>query len=65
MPKSRKLFWERKFTRTVEMDRTNLRSLGEAGWDVFVIWECEIGDPRVVKNLFEYLGPTATRRDRR
>lgn len=41
-PKARKDFWDRKFADTVERDRVKQKQLREAGWDVFVVWECEL-----------------------
>lgn len=41
MPKSRVNFWNEKFTKTVERDARNAKLLREAGWRVFVVWECE------------------------
>ena len=40
-PMTRTSFWNEKFQRTVERDRANLRNLGELGWDVLIVWECE------------------------
>ena len=42
MPKTRTDFWETKFARNVERDQEHVRALTEAGWNVIVIWECEL-----------------------
>jgi len=42
-PKSRRLFWQRKFRRNVERDEDARERLIVLGWRVLVIWECEIG----------------------
>jgi len=42
VPKSNCEFWERKFRKNVERDERNRLRLGEAGWKVVVLWECEI-----------------------
>lgn len=42
MPKSRIEFWEAKFKKNVERDRTVAKETGESGWRQFVIWECEV-----------------------
>ena len=57
IPKTRRLFWERKFSRTIEVDRENVRRLNDAGWAVIIVWECEIGSADMKRKLFEYLGP--------
>lgn len=43
-PKSNVEFWETKFAGNVARDRRNQRSLEQAGWRVFIIWECEINE---------------------
>jgi DNA mismatch endonuclease (patch repair protein) len=42
MPKSRQAFWLAKFEANVARDRRHLRDLKKAGWQVIVLWECEI-----------------------
>src|SRR5579864_1928020 len=42
MPKSQKSYWHPKLRANVERDRTNLRRLRRMGWNVKVIWECEV-----------------------
>ena len=41
LPATRKSYWERKFTRTIARDRSNIRKLRQAGWSVLVVWECQ------------------------
>ncbi len=41
-PKSNVEFWETKFMRNVERDREARKALGELGWRVVTIWECEV-----------------------
>ena len=40
-PKSRVNFWQKKFTRNIERDKTVQKKLFQLGWQVHVIWECE------------------------
>lgn len=40
-PKTRVSYWQAKFARNVERDRTAQAALLEAGWKVLVVWECE------------------------
>jgi len=47
-PKSNVAYWERKFERNVQRDRENQASLSQVGWQVIVIWECELKDPSSV-----------------
>src|SRR5438046_382783 len=39
---SRVDYWHPKLQRNVQRDRTNLRKLEKLGWQVLVVWECEL-----------------------
>lgn len=41
-PKSNTKFWIEKFDRNVHRDRVNVEKLKSAGYDVIVLWECEL-----------------------
>ena len=43
-PKTRVSFWRHKLDNNVVRDRANLTKLGERGWAVLVVWECETED---------------------
>lgn len=40
-PKSNLAFWSAKFDSNVARDQRNTAALTDAGWRVFVVWECE------------------------
>jgi DNA mismatch endonuclease (patch repair protein) len=42
MPKTNLPFWMEKFTRNQERDQRNLERLRAAGWQVLVIWGCQL-----------------------
>lgn len=42
LPQVHREYWEAKLTRNAQRDKRNLRQLRTAGWDVFIIWECQI-----------------------
>ena len=42
MPGSRQDYWRPKLVRNIERGAQNIQQLQAAGWDVMVIWECEI-----------------------
>jgi len=44
LPKSRRDFWTPKLNANRKRDERTIRELTKAGWQVLVIWECEIGD---------------------
>ncbi len=42
LPKTNTDFWARKFARNAERDARKKRQLEDAGWDVIVVWECQM-----------------------
>lgn len=42
IPQTRRDYWEPKLKRNTERDRANLRKLRKLGYEVLVIWECEV-----------------------
>lgn len=55
-PTTRAEFWQRKFDENVERDRRTLNALGEAGWRILCVWECETRDHGVlVSKLSDFL----------
>jgi len=41
-PASNRKYWLPKFKRTLERDQNNKRALRRLGWNVIVVWECEL-----------------------
>ncbi len=41
-PKTNQEFWENKINRNVERDHLQQQRLQELGWNVVVLWECEL-----------------------
>jgi DNA mismatch endonuclease, patch repair protein len=57
MPKSRKRFWEAKFTANKMRDVRNRRKLRALGWKYLVVWECPLGDKERLRNkILGFLG---------
>lgn len=54
-PKTNTAFWVEKFEKNVARDEKNIILLKEAGWRVFVIWECEVGSARKAEATGERL----------
>ena len=44
LPKSRLDYWRPKIEGNVARDRTKIDRLRSSGWDVLVVWQCEIAD---------------------
>ncbi|MGO8943896.1 MAG: very short patch repair endonuclease [Syntrophobacteraceae bacterium] len=42
IPKQNSAFWEKKLLRNVQRDHAAYRELTELGWEIVVIWECEV-----------------------
>ena len=42
LPETRKVFWTKKISDTIERDRKNQLDLENLGWEVLVVWQCEI-----------------------
>lgn len=55
IPKSNTEWWEKKFERNIRRDKEKEKALKDAGWKVYIFWECNIKDnplkaAEVVKN---------------
>lgn len=50
-PKTRKDFWEKKFEANIERDKRKIFELISAGWNVIIIWECEVNDQKRMQRL--------------
>lgn len=56
-PKSRLEYWLPKLARNVSRDVEVQRRLADLGWELLVIWECEVQDqPRIARRLSDFLG---------
>ena len=44
MPSTRVSFWQEKLERNKERDKQTRRKLRRDGWDVLVVWECQLRD---------------------
>jgi DNA mismatch endonuclease, patch repair protein len=51
IPKSNIDYWQPKLGKTVKRDLANRRKLIKDGWDVLVIWECEINNIAKLKKM--------------
>ena len=60
LPKSHLEYWLPKLERNKARDEANIAKLKEMGWNVIVLWECEIKDESL-RNLFMLLSNTSRR----
>lgn len=42
MPKSNTIYWKRKISNNINRDKIIRKKLIELGWNVLVVWECEL-----------------------
>lgn len=52
-PKSNTDYWLPKLGRNVKRDREHRKALKKGGWDVLVIWECELKDDIEIKRYVQ------------
>ena len=58
MPKSNIEYWAPKIERNVQRDKEHAETLKEKGWQVIVVWECELknkNNEKLKKQLLEVL----------
>jgi len=53
LPKSRIDFWKPKLEANRRRDIKNKRNLIRLGWEVLVVWECEIGNKEHIENIIQ------------
>lgn len=51
IPKSRPDFWNQKFTDNIRRDQACRSELQNMGWNVLVIWECELHDLNTLSHI--------------
>ena len=51
VPKTNTDFWLNKINANTERDKRNIETLKKLGWNVIVVWECELKPKVVEKNL--------------
>lgn len=57
IPKSRAIYWEQKFSENVRRDNFAVDALGQDGWNVAIIWECETKDRNSVLRRLQEIFP--------
>lgn len=55
-PKTNQYYWLPKIRRNQERDSFNFKALNELGWNVLVLWECEMKDnEQLSKRIEEFM----------
>ena len=52
-PATRVEFWQEKFRKNVERDARNQQDLTHQGWNVVIVWECELRDEAALAHRLE------------
>ena len=53
IPQTNREFWVKKIRRNQERDQENYRVLQENGWQVIVVWECQLKPKRLERTMLE------------
>jgi DNA mismatch endonuclease (patch repair protein) len=65
-PKSRVEFWTEKLEGNRHRDQRNVEALQQMGWDVLIVWECEIKDTEaLIRRLSAFLDVPSFERGKR
>ena len=60
LPKSRLDFWKPKLEANRQRDLENIHKLSDLGWEILIVWECQIGDKEQLENKIKsFLGVKA------
>jgi len=51
IPKTNYEYWNEKFQRNVERDKTKIEELEKDGWKVLIVWECELKNEEKRKDI--------------
>jgi len=54
-PKSRAEWWNEKFQKTVNRDKSNVAELEKLNWHVCVVWECEVRSGAFTEKIKEFM----------
>ena len=54
-PKTRVDFWNQKLNRNIKRQDEVIKELRDLEWKVLVIWECEVGNEKILKKIFRKL----------
>jgi len=60
MPKAHARYWQTKIERNRRRDEKVRGQLQDQGWQVLVVWECEIANPNLLERLAKFLQTNKT-----
>ncbi len=60
IPKANTDYWSNKLRRNIERDRRSQEALRSLGWEILIIWECDLKNPnKVISSVNRYLSTRA------
>ena len=61
LPETNHEFWQEKIEKNIERDNCNIYDLKEKGWNIIIVWQCEIGNKAIrgfrLNKLIEEIKP--------
>jgi DNA mismatch endonuclease Vsr len=57
VPRTRSDYWRKKIEGNRQRDNRALQALEQAGWEVLVLWECQLKATDIALQLTDFLGP--------
>ena len=60
MPKTKVDFWQRKFAENVVRDQRTEQELRELGWNVIIVWECELNNKSKLDDIISQIQGQST-----
>ncbi|OQP44232.1 very short patch repair endonuclease [Niastella yeongjuensis] len=55
IPNSNSEYWRKKLTKNIERDSKNIKLLQDDGWQVLVVWECELKSESSILKIVDKL----------
>jgi DNA mismatch endonuclease (patch repair protein) len=62
MPKTNQEFWQDKINKNIIRDQKNINQLKELGWNVIILWECELKKSKVDNTLKKLINDILARK---
>jgi len=55
-PKTNSIFWNTKINRTIQRDNESQKKLKGMGWDLLVVWQCQLNNSnQFIKQLIHFI----------
>jgi len=51
IPNTNSKFWKEKLSKNIQRDELHIETLKNLGWNIIVVWECELNKPSLLATL--------------